>query len=97
MGLEVSKDEKTLWVSTTSMTNYEDYVQSEDGFASVLKYDLKNGKLLETFALPGGHNFGDLISDDKVLVSADSPEKANGIAASCPLNEYFHLYVKEVK
>ncbi|WP_462248311.1 NHL repeat-containing protein [Ekhidna sp.] len=65
MGLEVSSDEKTLWVCTSSMTYYEAYDQSEEGFASVLKYDIKNGKLLETYALPGGHNFGDLISDKK--------------------------------
>ena len=65
MGLEVSSDEKTLWVCTSSMSYYEDYDQSEEGFASVLKYDIKNGKLLETYALPGGHNFGDLISDKK--------------------------------
>lgn len=64
MGLEVSKDGKTLWACTSSMSYYQDYDQNEEGFASVLKYDLKNGKLLETFALPGGHNFGDLIADD---------------------------------
>ncbi|WP_424961629.1 TPR end-of-group domain-containing protein [Ekhidna sp.] len=63
MGLQVSADEKTLWACTSSMNNYQDYNQSEEGFASVLKYDLKNGKLLETYALPGGHNFGDLITD----------------------------------
>lgn len=63
MGLEVSSDEKVLWVCTSSMSYYEDYDQNEEGFASVLKYDIKNGNLLETFALPGGHNFGDLISD----------------------------------
>ncbi len=63
MGLEVSSDEKILWVCTSSMSNYENYDQNEEGFASVLKYDLKNGKLLETFALPGGHNFGDLITN----------------------------------
>lgn len=30
-----------------------------------------------------------------VLVSADSMDEAKNIASSCPLNEYFHLYVKE--
>ncbi|MEQ6166487.1 hypothetical protein AAOE16_04780 [Ekhidna sp. MALMAid0563] len=65
MGLEVSSDNKVLWACTSSMSNYAEYNQSEEGYASVLKYDLKNGKLLETFALPGGHNFGDLIIDDK--------------------------------
>lgn len=30
-----------------------------------------------------------------VLVSAASKEEAKDIASTCPLNEYFHLYVKE--
>ncbi|MEP1032841.1 YciI family protein [Ekhidna sp.] len=30
-----------------------------------------------------------------VLVSAESLEMAKNIASSCPLNDYFHLYVKE--
>lgn len=63
MGLEVSSDQKTLWVCTSAMAYFEDYNQNDEGLASVLKYDLKNGKLLETYALPGGHNFGDLIAD----------------------------------
>ncbi|MEO9868878.1 TPR end-of-group domain-containing protein [Ekhidna sp.] len=65
MGLEVSQDEKILWVCTSSMNNFQGYNQNEEGYASVLKYDLRSGKLLETFALPGGHNFGDLISDSQ--------------------------------
>ncbi|MEP0986958.1 hypothetical protein [Ekhidna sp.] len=63
MGLQVSKDEKLLWSCTSSMSNYQAYKHAEEGYASVLKYDLKNGELLETYALPGGHNFGDLITD----------------------------------
>lgn len=31
-----------------------------------------------------------------VLINAESADEARSIAASCPLNEYFHLYVKEV-
>ena len=29
-----------------------------------------------------------------VLVQADTQQEANEIASSCPLNEYFHLFVK---
>lgn len=65
MGLEVSPDGKTLWACTSAMSYYSEYDQNQEGFASVLKYDLKNGKLLKTFALPGGHNFGDLIADEE--------------------------------
>ncbi len=65
MGLAVSNDQKVLWACTSSMDVYENYDQNEEGFASVLKYELKNGELLETYALPGGHNFGDLITDNQ--------------------------------
>ncbi|MEO9485365.1 MAG: hypothetical protein ABJG47_18040 [Ekhidna sp.] len=77
MGLEVSKDNEFLWACTSVMSFFEDYDQNEDGFASVLKYNLKNGELLETFALPGGHNFGDLISDDNgnIYISDGSANK----------------------
>ncbi|WP_436517143.1 YciI family protein [Ekhidna sp. To15] len=30
-----------------------------------------------------------------VLISANSKEEAREIASTCPLNEYFHLFVKE--
>ncbi|SNT25625.1 hypothetical protein SAMN05421640_2985 [Ekhidna lutea] len=63
MGLEIAPDQKTLWVCTASMSNYENYDQNEEGYASVLKYNLKSGELLETYTLPGGHIFGDLIVD----------------------------------
>ncbi|WP_370090467.1 hypothetical protein [Ekhidna sp.] len=65
MGAEVSADEKYLWVCTSSMNNYHEYNQNEEGFASVIKYDIRNRKALETFYLTDGHNFGDLISDNK--------------------------------
>lgn len=83
MGLEISPDGKTLWACTSSMTNYADYNQSEEGYASVLKYDLKKGDLLETFALPGGHNFGDLIMDDNgnVFISDGIANKLYWVSA----------------
>lgn len=65
MGLDVSSDGKTLWVCTSAMNFFQDFQQDQEGFASVLKYDLKSGKILETYVLPGGHNFGDLITDDE--------------------------------
>lgn len=65
MGLDVSPDGRCLWVCTSSMNNFEGYNQNEQGFASVLKYDLKSGKLLNSQTVSGGHNFGDLIIDKK--------------------------------
>ncbi|MEP5612034.1 MAG: hypothetical protein ABJP45_07275 [Cyclobacteriaceae bacterium] len=65
MGLEISKDGKTLWACTSGMTNYEGLAEEDKNKASVLKYDLKKGTLLETFAVPANHVFGDMITDSK--------------------------------
>jgi len=65
MGLEISKDGKTLWACTSAMTNFEDLTEENKDKASVLKYDLKKGDLLETFAVPANHAFGDMITDSK--------------------------------
>ncbi len=65
MGIEASKDGKTLWACTSAMDNYADLKEEDKGKVSVLKYDLKKGKLLETFTLPANHNFGDMICDSK--------------------------------
>lgn len=65
MGIDISPDGKTLWVCTSAMEQYQDLVEEDKGKVSVLKYDLKKGKLLETFALPPNHVFGDMIFDEK--------------------------------
>lgn len=65
MGLALSPDGKYLWACTSSMPNYVGFDQNEEGYVSVLKYDLKNGELLERFVMTGEHNFGDLIIDKK--------------------------------
>lgn len=64
MGLEVSPDGKTLWACTSAMNNFEDLDENDAGKVSVLKFSLKKGTLLETFALPANHTFGDLIIDN---------------------------------
>ncbi len=63
MGLDISKDGKTLWACTSAMDNFESLREEDKGKASVLKYDLKKGTLLETFAVPTNHVFGDMITD----------------------------------
>lgn len=65
MGLEVSQDAKTLWACTSAMTNFEGLKEEDTDKASVLKYDLRKGTLLETFAVPSNHAFGDMITDSK--------------------------------
>ncbi len=65
MGLEISNDGKTLWLCTSAMDNFEDLDDADKGKVSVLKYDLKKGALLETFALPANHVFGDMITDSQ--------------------------------
>jgi sugar lactone lactonase YvrE len=65
MGLDISPNEKILWVCTSAMNNYEGLTEEDNGKVCVLKYDLKKGTLLETFVLPPNHVFGDLITDSK--------------------------------
>ena len=65
MGITLSKDEKTLWACTAAMGNFEGLKEEDKGKASVLMFDAKKGKLLETFALPANHVFGDMILDSK--------------------------------
>ncbi|WP_420575586.1 TPR end-of-group domain-containing protein [Ekhidna sp.] len=91
MGLAISSNNKVLWACTSSMKNYKDYNQSEEGYASILKYDLKSGQLLETFVLPGGHNFGDLITDrnGNVFISDGNSNKLYWISQENPKLEVF--------
>ena len=91
MGLAVSKDEKVLWACTSSMDYYQNFQQHEEGFASILKFNLKSGELLETYAIPGGHNFGDLIVDQKenLFISDGVANKLYWIDASTNKLEEF--------
>lgn len=77
MGLEVSPDSKFLWACTAAMENYSDYTENDQGFSSVLKFDIKTRKCLAKYALPDGHIFGDLIIDKKgkVYVSDGTANK----------------------
>ncbi len=65
MGLEVSEDNKFLWACTAAMENYDGFLQNDEGFSSVLKFDLKSKKCLAKYTLADGHVFGDLISDSQ--------------------------------
>jgi hypothetical protein len=65
MGLEISQDNKFLWACTAAMENFEGYTPENQGFSSVLKYDLKSGKCISKYPLAGGHIFGDLVMDSK--------------------------------
>ncbi len=94
MGLQVSQDEKFLWACTAAMSNYQNFEQHEEGYASVLQYSLSSGELLQTYALPGGHNFGDLIVDRKgnVFISDGVANKLYWVEArSKKLEEFYDL------
>lgn len=86
MGLDVSPDEKLLWVCTSAIKNFEGLEEDQEGNVSILKYDLKRKILLETFKLSGHHTFGDLITDEKGNVYI-SDGKANHVYYLTPKNE----------
>ena len=96
MGLEISKDEKILWACTSSMYNYQGFQQHEEGYASILKFNLRSGELIETYALPGGHNFGDLIVDQKgtLYISDGVANKLYWITEENKLEEFYDLSEK---
>ncbi len=66
LGLTISNDGKYLWVCTSALENFDKLATADKGKASVLKYDVKKGKLLATFTLPTiDHTFGHLVTDKK--------------------------------
>ncbi|MBV6646243.1 MAG: hypothetical protein KI790_12380, partial [Cyclobacteriaceae bacterium] len=77
MGLDISPNEKHLWACTAALPEFEAYADNDKGKSSILKYDLKTGKLLQTWVEPGDHVFGDLIVNKQgdVFVSDGTANK----------------------
>ncbi|MEQ9309938.1 MAG: hypothetical protein RLN90_10850 [Balneolaceae bacterium] len=62
-----------LWVTTSALPNFTDYVDSLEGRSAILSFDLTTGKLLEVYKLEDEHVFGDLvIGKDGLLYISDS-------------------------
>lgn len=91
MGLELSKNGRILWACTSAMENYAALQEGDKGKVSVLKYNVKNGKLLETFALPADHTFGDLISDNEgnIYISDGTQNKIYWISKKTGILELY--------
>ena len=98
MGLAVSPDGKHLWACTSSLPNYLDYDQNLNGYASVLKYDLRNGELVNSHVLKGEHNFGDLVvsNEGDVFISDGTANKVYWINQRTNQLEEFYDLTKSV-
>lgn len=68
-------EENTLWVSSSMMNVFSEYVDSLNGKSVVLKLDVSTNELLASYDLPGNHVLGELIfSSSGDLYISDSIE-----------------------
>lgn len=61
--IKADNDEKTLWVTSSTMPEMKGYYSSLEGKSVVLKIDIKTKKVLQRFDLDGNHVLGDLVVD----------------------------------
>ncbi|WP_300565096.1 hypothetical protein [Flavobacterium sp.] len=59
--LKADKNEKYLWVSTSSMPEMKGYNKDLEGQSEVLKIDIKTKAIVKRFPLKGNHVLGDLV------------------------------------
>jgi hypothetical protein len=63
MGMAFDKNNPDLlWVATSALPSYCEYSDSLNGKSAVLKIDLQNGSLVQSYSVEGNHVFGDLIT-----------------------------------
>jgi len=73
MGLRVDPPRRILWASMSALPQMEGFKPENEGRAGLASYDLKTGRLLKKFLLPGKperHLLGDVAVDSKGLVLA---------------------------
>lgn len=65
--------EQFLWVSTSAMTEMENFTADVDGKAAILKIDIKTRKIVKRFEMYGNHVLGDLyVAKNNVVYVSDS-------------------------
>ncbi|MCF6128880.1 hypothetical protein L1S35_04295 [Flavobacterium sp. AS60] len=71
LALKADSKEEFLWVATAAFPEMENFNKSMTGEAEVLKVSIKTKQIVNRFAIPGNHVFGDLIlgNNDVVYVS----------------------------
>ncbi len=75
MGMAFDKqDSNILWVTASALPNYCEYSDSLDGKSAVLKIDLAENKLVQSYSVGGHHVFGDLVTTEngEVYISDSS-------------------------
>lgn len=64
LGMKTDEKRRLLWVCTTALPQMKGFQKSDEGASGIFKYDLKSGKLVKKYLLPGGdakHGLGDLV------------------------------------
>lgn len=64
LGMKTDEKRRLLWVCTTAFPQMLGFKKTDEGVSGIFKYDLKSGKLLKKYLLPGGtgkHGLGDLV------------------------------------
>ena len=76
LGLKVDPPRRILWASMSALPQTEGYKPEDEGRAGLASYDLKTGRLLKKYLLPGNpekHLLGDLAVDPQgTVVATDS-------------------------
>lgn len=63
--MKADKDEKFLWITTTSIPEMKGYISALEGKSEIVKIEIKTKKVIKRFSVQGNHVFGDLIINDK--------------------------------
>jgi hypothetical protein len=68
LGMKVHSGSKHLWVTTAALPQMTGYSEDEKGLSGIFKFDLRTGKLLKKYLLPGSpekHMLGDLVINSR--------------------------------
>ncbi len=73
-GMAADPKRGVLWATTTALPQVEDFKPEDKGKAALLRIDLRDGKILDTFPAPEGeHHFGDVaVAPDGDVYVSDS-------------------------
>ncbi|MBO6622245.1 MAG: hypothetical protein JJ892_13790 [Balneola sp.] len=76
MGMALDKQHPNiLWVTTSALPNFCEYSDSLDGKSAILKIDLTENQLIQSYSVEGNHVFGDLVTaENEVVYISDSSE-----------------------
>ncbi|MEO5776599.1 MAG: hypothetical protein ABIQ27_06820 [Flavobacterium sp.] len=68
LAMKADTKEAFLWVATAAFPEMENFTKNMNGNAEILKVNIKTKQIVNRFAIPGNHVFGDLILDRNGVV-----------------------------